>query len=38
MISVVTVTYNAAAIIADTLQSAIKQDYAELQHIVIGRK
>ncbi len=35
IISIITVTYNSAATIADTLQSVAEQDYPYIEHIVI---
>lgn len=34
-VSIITVAYNAAATIADTLQSVARQDYASIEHIVV---
>lgn len=38
LISIITVSYNSAATIKDTLQSIANQDYAQVEHIIVDGK
>ena len=37
-ISVITISYNSAATIEDTIKSVVSQDYADLEYLVIDGK